>query len=247
MLELKYNEEQKHVTPLSLQRDGFFHFRGMIAVPRVGDFAFRSRMFSTVWKSRSTALGAIAQFVSDGKLFNASLLDTDLSVQRDYTMLFGSKEQILQMHNDEARFLPQNQTHEFHEKYALLTHLMRNQEEVNNTQITDLFELLDKGVPHVTSSWFKVWLEDTESDWKSPFFCVPNGAIGEKFCARVNEASKRTDILKDDFGLHALGFIDPDPKLLSPKALAEEKKFVQQILQITSPKPTRSEDTDDLI
>lgn len=237
MLELKYNEEQKQVTALSLKRDGFFHFDS-IAIPRVSDFIFRSRMFNTVWKSRCDALERIAQFVSDGKLFNASLLDMDLSNQRDYTILFGTKEQIVQMHTDEARFLPQNQSRKYHEKYALLTQLMRSQstgEQASKEQITSLFNYLDTEVPHVSTSWFKVWLEDTESDWKSSIFYTPSGCAGEKFCHRVNEASKRTDILKNDFELYALGFIESDPKLLSPKSIEQEKKYVHQILQVISP------------
>lgn len=241
-LVVNYEETSPRVDSRSLKRNAFYHLLG-VAIPRVNDLLFRRQLFATVWVSRKEALNRIHAFLEAGKRFDTAIVEADLSVLRDYALLFGTKERIVDLLKEESLYLPQNQTHRFHNQYALLAHLCRTrppsaalEARSEDAAIVDLQTQLDKETPQVTDSWMECWVEVEETGTKvGPRFAAPTDAAAAAFENDINATIENSDVSKRVRGLYALGFVDPDPLLFAPKNIEWERKIVTEILTLQVP------------
>lgn len=237
---VQYEDSQRTVDARSLKRDNFYHFHG-IAIPRMNDLLFRRRLFGTVWTSRKEALTRIRTYLSTGKSFSAALLENDLSIHRDYQLLFGSQEDLQRILQEEAAYLPPNQTHSHHEKYALIAQILRSRQPSADLETTHEDTILqealahvERNTPKVSASWIPCWLVDDEDEKTKigPKFLLGSMDHVAKFEDEINEAFEATEISTRQRGLRAFGFLKPDPALFTPKNIEQEQKLVTEILEI---------------
>lgn len=239
MLVASYNPERPKVDPKLLETSNFFHFRDSIAIPRMNDLIFRKRLFSTVWLSRKNALQGIKGFLAAGKQFNATMLEKDLSIQRDWVMLFGSKEQVRQLLADETRFLPPNQTHKYHEKYALIVQLAKTrmssdfEDTAEDRILAQSYEEIENS-RSVTAEWIPFCLEDDVTGKQhGPSFLAPSEKVADEFAAEVNAVILgEVKMGRTHVGLCALGFLSPDSSISDPENVKLEKRIITDILTI---------------
>lgn len=212
----------------SLRGDSFYHFRG-IAVPRFNDFLFRRQMFATCWQARWDALSRIL------KAMKAGQFQSDHNVYRDFLAIFGTKDEVKAVLQDETNYLPPNQTHSHHAKYATLVHLCRTADPLVRQEDSELQEIqaqIDKDTPKVTDTWLllSLALESDEEASVGPKFVAPSPQAAAKFLAEVHEAMEQDGQPPKKFwGMYALGFVDPDPGLFDPANVEKERKILLDI------------------
>jgi hypothetical protein len=220
-----------------LEDYSFFHFQELVAFPKMNDLIFRSRLFSTAWLSRKEILQKIQKFFFEGNRLGQSLNKKELSLERDYHILFDPKEQLDLLLAEEADFLPRNQTHRGHEDYALLAELARLQtREALPEEGEQLFKAtnlaLSRKTPKISSIWLSCQLMSEKGLYIGPQFYAPNVKSAEAFAGIVDAALAQETPLTDKkvVGLYALGFLPPDPTLMTKKAIDEEFLLVEKII-----------------
>jgi hypothetical protein len=232
------DDDNNFVSEEALRTQNFFHFINLVAFPKMNELIFRRRMFCTSWTWRKRALNHILKYLKDGRQFGNEANEIMLSLKRDHLILFGKSDELDQLMSDETNFLPQNQNHENHEKYALITHLSRlyqmdslsDQEEkllINSQKSINKIKKVD-------SSWLSYQMnnpKDERETW-GPEFLAPNEKSADEF---INFVSKWTEdptgvTNGQNVGLFALGYWPPDPMLMLQKNIDEESKLVIGIL-----------------
>lgn len=240
-------ETKNEIEPQVLKTCNFFHFRDMIAIPRMNDLMFRRRLFNSSWHSRRQALLRIKAFLASGKQFNSTLTEAELSIQRDWVLLFGNREQLTSQLAAEAKFLPVNQHHKHHEKYAFISYLATTRiasdlgEAVEDRDLLEAFNHLARNTKEVTPTWAKFWLEDDDTQI-GPVFYASNEESADKFALEVASAKQEMNV--KHVGLQALGFLEKDSALNDPKNIEKEKLLVQEICVLLQSQKTREIERD---
>ncbi len=232
------DDNNTFVSEEALRTQNFFHFIDLVAFPKMNDLIFRRRMYCTSWTWRRKALINILKYLRGGGHFGNSTNEMILSLQRDYLILFGRSDKLDQLMVDETTFLPQNQNHKNHEKYALIAHLSKRYQTGSLSDREEILlinaqKVVDK-IKKVNSSWLSYQLssqEDERETW-GPEFLAPNNKAADKFrefvCEWTNAKAGTTN--KENVGLLALGYWPPDPMLMLQKNIDEESRLVIGIL-----------------
>lgn len=240
-------DTNNQIDPQLLRTCNFFHFREMIAIPKMNDFIFRRRLFHTSWYSRRMALTRIKNFLEAGKQFNSTLTETDLSIQRDWVALFGNKSQLATQLAAEARYLPPNQHHKHHEKYAYITFLAQTRlagdlgDAVEDKELSEAYAYLERNTKEVSQSWGSYWLERADQKF-GPLFYAPSEDAADKFALEV--AAALTEMSAKHVGLLALGFIDRDESMFESKNVEKERGLVSEIFELIKRQNRQTEDID---
>jgi hypothetical protein len=247
-LNLECNEKIRINTDM-LRDYNFFHFRDLVALPKMNDLIFRSRLFNTSWLSRKEALQRLQKFFLEGNQFSQTLSKKELSLERDYHILFDPKEQLDLILAEEADFLPQNQTHKAHEDYALLAELSRLQvrdalPEDGEAMFKAINLTLSRKLVKVSPTWLPCYLQMDDGTLVGPQFFAPTADAAESFAKIVDDALSQESPLteKKTVGLYALGFLPPDPTLLTQKVIDEEFQMVEKIIITKRAREVRSEE-----
>lgn len=169
------------------------------------------------------------------------------NLKRDFILLFGSEKDIDERILLETKVLPQNQKHNHHERYALVTELAYLKKDSQSLDsIIELspsdpigasllahYKYLERTTPKVDQDWQQYSIENGSPLGKK--FWSQSGVFAEKFFEDVTLAIKQEeegeDVQKPLIGLRAFEFLDIDPLLSDPKVIKQEEDLATFILE----------------
>ena len=199
------------------------------------------------WRFRKEALVRLKTFFSNGGQFDTSTSDMDIAnLKRDFLLIFGSEEELDERTLLEAKVLPQNQKHNHHERYALVTELayLKDSQSLNSvvelvpsdligTNLASHYDHLERNTPKVSETWLQWSIENGSRLGR--LFWSQSKVFSEKFLEDVTLAVRQEeageDVQKPLIGLRAFGFLDVDPLLSDPKVIKQEEDLSTFILE----------------